>query len=145
MIVQSGKRQFQVDKSFYNSDVYKEYTWYVNGKGYVSGYHKKTGKKLTMHRLILGLTDPKMCGDHKNGDGLDNRRRNLRVATQAQNNAHKKYTKGGKYRNTYVLKDGWKVNVEFQKVHYYGGWFKDRDVAAKVALAHRKKIMGEWA
>jgi len=38
-----------------------------------------------MHRLILGLTDPKIQGDHRNGDGLNNQRDNLRPATNQQN------------------------------------------------------------
>ena len=37
-----------------------------------------------MHRAILGLTGREFC-DHVNGDGLDNRRHNLRRATPQQN------------------------------------------------------------
>jgi len=41
---------------------------------------------VAMHRLILGLEfGDRKQGDHRNGDTLDNRRLNLRVATQAQN------------------------------------------------------------
>jgi hypothetical protein len=42
-----------------------------------------------MHRLILGLDDPAISADHKNGNGLDNRRKNLRVATHPQNMANR--------------------------------------------------------
>jgi hypothetical protein len=39
-----------------------------------------------MHRFIAGCTPGDgMVVDHKNGDGLDNRKCNLRVCTQAQN------------------------------------------------------------
>lgn len=40
-----------------------------------------------MHRLIAG-TPPGLETDHINGDGLDNRRENLRVATASQNSAN---------------------------------------------------------
>ncbi len=38
-----------------------------------------------MHRLIMGVADPEALVDHRNLDGLDNRRDNLRVATRTQN------------------------------------------------------------
>ena len=40
---------------------------------------------LNMHRLILGLADQKAHTDHVNGNGLDNRRTNLRACSQAEN------------------------------------------------------------
>lgn len=38
-----------------------------------------------MHRFILGLTDPKKRTDHRDHDGLNNTRVNLRVCTHQQN------------------------------------------------------------
>lgn len=43
---------------------------------------------LYMHRLLLGLPAGSGTGvevDHRNGDGLDNRRHNIRVVTRRQN------------------------------------------------------------
>ena len=52
-----------------------------------------------MHRFILGATRGKQV-DHKNGDGLDNRRENLRFATSSQNNANRDHPGPG-YRGVY--------------------------------------------
>lgn len=42
--------------------------------------------KMETHRLIMGFPKyPEFVVDHKNGDGLDNRRKNLRIVTQAEN------------------------------------------------------------
>lgn len=55
-----------------------------NGKVYAVA----SGKPLVyMHRLIVGTT-AKLETDHRNGDGLDNRRVNLRPATASQNRAN---------------------------------------------------------
>jgi len=54
------------------------------GKWYASG--SVGGRKVLMHRYILGCTDPSIYVDHRNGDTLDNRRIwNLREFTPLQN------------------------------------------------------------
>jgi hypothetical protein len=44
---------------------------------------------ILMHRLILGPRDDQLV-DHANGNGLDNRKNNLRAATHSQNHANTK-------------------------------------------------------
>lgn len=44
-------------------------------------------KSILLHRFILGAPDD-MQVDHKNMDGLDNRRENLRLATNSQNHCN---------------------------------------------------------
>ncbi len=48
------------------------------------------GKSILMHRMILGLSGRHVLCDHKNHDGLDNQRRNLRVASHQNNLRNRK-------------------------------------------------------
>jgi hypothetical protein len=69
--------------------IVRAYTWYPleghNGKVYAIA--QLGSRTFYMHRLIAG-TPPGLETDHRNGDGLDNRRANLRVATPSQNSAN---------------------------------------------------------
>jgi hypothetical protein len=51
-------------------------------------------RRVKLHRYILGINDPKVQVDHKNGDTLDCRKMNLRIATHAQNQQNKKKSPG---------------------------------------------------
>lgn len=65
------------------------YRWTLKDNGYALRYVARGDgryRQERMSRLILGLApgDPRQA-DHINGDRLDNRRSNLRIATAAQN------------------------------------------------------------
>ncbi len=112
---------------------------------YAARTFRKNGMKreISMHRLILDITDNKIFGEHKDGDGLNNQRHNLRIATQAQNNMNRKAHRDSaskflgvslvdrKYWRTQLCKDG---------VFVYRKCFKTEIEAAKaydnVAIIH---------
>lgn len=79
-------------------ELLSKYSWYAKTNGthwYAATTIQKNGKKksIRMHRLIMGVTDPSVLIDHKNGCTLDNSRDNLRVCN-TQQNAWNKATNG---------------------------------------------------
>ncbi len=85
-------------------EVVKNFSWFAVKKGMTIYALTTATPHRRMHRMILGLPKRAECVDHKNGVGLDNRRCNLRVGTQAQNLANKRAGVGferlpsGRYR-----------------------------------------------
>jgi hypothetical protein len=74
-------------------DTLCQYKWYCSRAGYAERTWTRKGVKyrIGMHRQILGLkpADGKHS-DHINHNRLDNRRSNLRVVTQAENNRNRR-------------------------------------------------------
>ena len=65
-----------------------QWKWRVKRDDKTGGLYAVRGHNpiVSMHRVILGLNaEDKRVSDHINGDSLNNRRYNLRIATRAQN------------------------------------------------------------
>jgi HNH endonuclease len=62
----------------------------IRSKRYACRFIRISGRKkqLLMHRVILGVRDTVQV-DHKDGDGLNNRRGNIRACTPTQNQANR--------------------------------------------------------
>jgi hypothetical protein len=73
-------------------------------------------KQIKMHRAIMEVKNPKIKIDHINGDGLDNRRRNLRIATLSQNNWNRRASadKESKYKGVFWHKRDKKWNAQIR-------------------------------
>jgi len=101
-----------------------------------------------MHRLIM---DPPRgyVVDHINGDGLDNRRANLRLATHAQNGRNRRKIKKGisKYKGvSWEESTGkWRALIHVDRKKISLGCYKDEVTAAKVYDKAAKKYHGEFA
>lgn len=99
---------------------------------------------MRMHQLLAGLG----C-DHIDGDGLNNRRANLRPATVQQNNCNQ----GLRVDNTSGYKgvswdrehNGWRAQVFIDRKAKYLGCFSTAREAARAYNIAARKLHGEFA
>lgn len=133
-----------IDQSDY--ELVSKYKWYAC-KGKRSGWYAihKSKSTIQMHRLIMGVTDRTVLIDHKDHNGLNNQRSNLRTANKFQNaqNANSKKNSSSNHRGVHWNKTKRKWSVQVQ--HKYVGHFKTESEAA---LAYNKKateLYGEFA
>lgn len=109
-------------------------TWYgVQSRG---TRYAKTGKNDRMHRIIVGVTDSSMIVDHINGDGLDNRRSNLRVVTVSENVANRQRSRAGnKCPGVWIEGGQWVARVTAcYKRHRLGRFDREEDAIAAVNM-----------
>jgi hypothetical protein len=101
-------------------------------------------RTVLLHRFILGIDGPEIV-DHINGDGLDNRRCNLRIAT-AQQNATNRSPKGSSKLNG-VRRVGYRhlASIAPNGVEIYLGLYDTAQEAAAVYNAAALIAYGEFA
>ncbi len=100
-----------------------------------------------MHRLITNAPYGLLV-DHINGDCLDNRKANLRLATNAQNNYNKRPLNSfSKYKGVFFIRKEkrWTATIGLNHKKIYLGNFKDEIKAAKAYDTAAKKYYGQFA
>jgi hypothetical protein len=111
--------------------------------------HRKTPierKTILLHRFLLGVTDARTDVDHKNGNGLDCQRSNLRKATRGQNNANRRRFRGASpYKGVFKNHLRWsaRIYVDYRKVPL--GNFMTQEEAARAYDAAATEHFGEFA
>jgi len=80
--------------------------------GYTYAYGNFNKKRRTMHRVIMEQTNPINIVDHRDTDGLNNQRHNLRVCTKTQNNWNSVKRKDSKNNHKGIRKHYNKFVVE---------------------------------
>lgn len=102
----------------------------------------------SMHRLLMDA--PKnMLVDHVNGNGLDNRRRNLRLCTKSENlcnrGPQKNNTSGHKNIVWHAQDKMWRVLLVKGGKKHDGGLFHDIEDAVKARDRLIKQVHGKFA
>ena len=133
-------------------DKIKEYCWSIGKKHDVEA--RVNGKLVKMHRLIMGVTDPKIVVDHvyhnENGEGrrYDNRKCNLRTCEQKHNACNSKIrnnnTSGVVGVEFDKRRNRWVASIKYCKKEYYLGSFKNKEDAITARKSKEKELFGEY-
>jgi hypothetical protein len=139
----------RVDKeytgSWYAGYDKKPKTFYVFGKLNIGNGKRKT---ISLHRFIMEATDSRIQVDHKNHNGLDNTRENLRLCTRQENQQNRNSRTGtSNYKGLYWNKRAskWHAQIRFSGYLINIGYFTNETDAAKAYDRKALELFGEFA
>lgn len=121
--------------------------WYAFRRFWIKG----KGRRVSLHRFILNLTSVSYpYVDHKNRNGLDCRRENLRLATYSQNSANVKTPSRNTTGYRGVVREKrrrspWLAQIKKENKQYYLGLHKTAEDAARAYDKAAKELYGEFA
>jgi len=99
-----------------------------------------------MHRLIMGVSDPSIDVDHENHNGLDNRKKNLRICENGENarncRVYSSNTSG--YKGVSRNSRGWMSRIQVDKERIHLGTFSTPESAARAYNAAATVFHGEF-
>lgn len=130
-----------------------QFNWQANhsrGMFYASRAEKVPGKKsvrhFPMHRELLGF--PPTGVDHINGDTLDNRRSNLRHATQSENCCNsriRKDNRSGLKGVSFDSKSGkWRAQIQIKRQKMHLGMFFRKEDAETAYVSASVDLHGDF-
>ena len=139
--IKNNYGKFEILFDLQDYEIIKNYTWRIlpnkkfNTYYAISGSHKK---QILMHRLITNCPANKVI-DHKNHNGLDNQKANLKICTRLENMQNQRFriTNSSGYSNIVFEKDRnkWRVIIRFNKKYY-----RKRFTNIEDAILHRNKM-----
>lgn len=123
-------------------DLIKDIKWYLHTDGYVR--NRKVG---SLHRYIMPCTDDNFI-DHINHDRLDNRRENLRICNNQENQFNRSISKNNSSGVTGVqkMKSGrWRARIMVNKKEISLGTYDSLEEAAEARRQAEIEYFGEFS
>lgn len=103
------------------------------------------GKKIMMHRMIMAAL-PSQKIDHRDGDGLNNCRENMRFASDSQNASNRRSKSKTGYRGVALTPyGGFEAYIKINQKRIHLGTFYSAEIAAFVYNKNAIKLFGEFA
>jgi len=125
-----------------------QYSWHlreIRGCRYAMNWQRINGKRyaVSLHSLLIGMRRGFQI-DHINGNGLDNRRSNLRHVTPAQNQANQHTTRGRSLfkgvRYQARRRTPWEAAITFHQLKIHIGRYATEEAAARAYDAVAKVL-----
>lgn len=123
--------------------------WEANHSiGFAIAKGKRGCRSLSMSHFIAGKPPANMMIDHKNGNHLDFRRENLRIATRTQNNRNRRirYDATGPFKGIKLTVSGtWQARIGVAGRRISLGTFSTPEEAARAYNSAARQHFGDFA
>jgi hypothetical protein len=109
-----------------------------NGRGYAQ----------RLHRVLVGLDGVRSkIVDHADGDGLNNRRVNLRVTSYGRNksNSVKRSACSSRFKGVHAMNGKWRAAIRCDHNRFFLGDFSTEEAAARAYDDAARRLFGEFA
>lgn len=123
--------------------IVSQYSWYANPRHDKKGCYAVSTCGIRMHRLLMCASDDEIV-DHVNGNGLDNRRSNIRKGTQSQNCVNRRTTPGKYMRGARPKKGKWQSYIKFMGKQRSLGYYDSEISAHHAYVLEARKLHGDW-
>lgn len=148
----SGGRRIEVGQGLFATVDAADYRRLSKHKWYAYRHGRKIyavcrtgGKTVYMHRMIMRPRRGELV-DHADGNGLHNRRGNLRNCNAAQNRANARPSgRASVYVGVYPKGNKWRASITCRGVFYYLGLYDDPVAAAKARDRKAYELHGPFA
>lgn len=134
---------FLFDKEDY--ELIQQYKWYLNSNGYI---YCSNPKKISLHRLVMGVVNQDCIIDHIHHNKSDNRKSELRIVTGTQNQMNqlpRKHSSSHTGVSWHKKNKKWIAQISVDRKLKWLGMFEDEREAIEARIKAEQEYYGDYA